>query len=822
MSDDVSYSGAYSGSGERPSGGDEPAGDAFERPKGSPERTFLGELVYRRVPQVLAGYLGVTWTLFELSQWLTDQYLVSPYLGRTLLLGLLLLLPSVLVVTYRHGRPGPDQWTDSELWIVSGNIAAAVFTLLIVFGGVELGSMVRTVQVSAADTTGSETTENIVRQVPKKQFRQRLALFYFDEAEGTRADTALLRAAPTALRADLEQDPFISAYSPVRFDEELRQRGYDDGLNVPLGLKREVAREANADYVLSGRVGTTQAGTTLLGIWLRETETGDLVAKRQFEGEGLFDVIDRASTQLKKNLGLPDAHLESATDLPVTQVFTSSVPAAKHYAQGFHLSRFGKANLQKSARKFGRATNTDTTFALGYIGEGRTLWRLGEGEKARRAFRSAKRHSYRLSESRAYWLKAFRLYRLEGRPQAALRVCEQWTSLHPYDLDGWKLKAILHRSLLQHKQALESYRRILALAPKSKTAKTGVITGLLQTGRFKKALQRAESFTETYPKDKRGPLLVGTIRWRLGRLTQAAKAFRQAERMGARNAEIYLAMLSQARGQFKAALSRIQEVSRNPQSRWTGYRLWHHHWLRGRIERSKHVLDSLRTIESSGPEVRRRYYLASRTCNYYGPLGSDKLVNRTIKRLKALKQKVSSSIPGYEIMAETGLAHCKIAVNRLTEAQRHLRQAMALVERPGTPPRYRLSLALDYVRGRLREAQGRYQDAATSYERYLKDRSKRQPFLGTLRLPRLRLARSYQKADRPDKAEEAYQDALALHPAHPRLNYYYARFLVDQGRREAARKPLRRALNGWIPADSDFRPKRRALSLADSLGIQPA
>jgi len=480
----------------------------------------------------------------------------------------------------------------------------------------------------------------------------------------------------------------------VRFDEELRRRGYDDGLDVPLGLKREGAREANAEYVLSGRVETTEGGMTLLRIWLRETETGDLVAKRQFEGESLFDAIDRASTQLKEDLGLPDAHLESATDLPATQVFTASVPAAKHYAQGYHLLRFGKANAQKSARRFGRATDTDTTFALGYMGEGRTLWRLGEEKKARRAFRSAKRHSYRLSEFRAYWLKATRLYRLEGRPQAALRVCEQWTSLHPYDLDGWKLKAVIHRGLLQHNQVLESHRRILTLAPESKAAKTGVVTGLLQVGRFEKALQRAESFTETYPKDKRGPLLVGTVRWKLGRLSQAGKAFRRAERMGARNAEIYLAMLAQARGQFKAALSRIQDVSRKPQSRGAGYRLWHHHWLRGRIERSKHVLDSLRTIESPGPEVYRRYYLASRTCNYYGPLGSDKLVGKTLKRLKALRQKVSSSIPGHEIMAEAGLAHCKITTNKLTEAQQHLKQAMALVERPGTPPRYRLLLAL--------------------------------------------------------------------------------------------------------------------------------
>lgn len=69
--------------------------------------SFLDELLYRRVPPVLAAYLGVTWTLFELMQWLAEQYLISPYLGQAILLGLLLLSPSVLVVTYRPapGRP---------------------------------------------------------------------------------------------------------------------------------------------------------------------------------------------------------------------------------------------------------------------------------------------------------------------------------------------------------------------------------------------------------------------------------------------------------------------------------------------------------------------------------------------------------------------------------------------------------------------------------------------------------------------------------------------------------------------------------------------
>ncbi|MCS4201470.1 tetratricopeptide repeat protein [Salinibacter ruber] len=782
--------------------------------------SLISDLIRRRVPQVLAGYLGVTWTLFELMQWLTEQYLISPHLGRAILFGLLMLLPAVVLVTYRHGRPGPDRWTSTERWTIAGNGAVAVFVLVIVFGDVELGSMVRTVETSAADTSGVNPPREVIRRVPKKQFRRRVALFYFDEAESARADTALRRGAPTALRTDLEQDPFVSTLPPVRFDGDLQRRGYEEGLDVPLGLKREVAQETNAGYVLAGRVGTTGTGQTVLSTQLRETETGDLVAERRFEGDDLFAIIDRASAQLKQDLDLPDGHLESTTDLPVTQVFTSSVEAAKHYAQGRHLRRFTDTTDRSVAREYGRATSADTTFALGHFREGQALWRLGKRERARQALGSARRHSYRLSESWKYELKALRFFRLEGRPEAALKVCERWTSLRPYDLDGWRLKASIHARQLQHEQALSSYRRMLALAPGSDDAKRGIVGALLRTGQREKALRKAKSYEEANPEDESGPLLVGTIRWRLGRPERAERAYRRAERMDARDARAYLSALNQARGQFEAALSGIKEEASEGEERFqAGIRLSHHHWLRGRIGRSRTVLDSLWTAGPPAPGGYQRFRLAVRACDYHGPIGRRSYISKLLGRLEALKQDVSTSARAYEINARAALARCNVAAGRLTEAQRHLEHVKTLVERSGTPQLYRLPFDLDYLWGRLREAQGRHEDAAARYEQYVEDSFPRSLLFRTLRLPRLRLALTYQKAGRPGEARAAYQGALALYPAYPRLNYRCAQFLADRGRREAARTHLRRALKGWAPADADFRPKQRAEALADSLGL---
>ena len=434
-----------------------------------------------------------------------------------------------------------------------------------------------------------------------------------------------------------------------------------------------MAQETGAGYVLTGNVGRTGNGRIHLKTRLRKTEPGSLVVERRFEGESLFSAIDRASTQLKKDLDLPDGHLESVTDLPVTEVFTASTTAAKRYAQGRYLWRFTDTTNQGVAREYRRATRADTTFALGHQWEGRALWRLGKREQARRAFESARRHSYRLSESDKYEQKALRLFRLDGRPEAALKVCERWTSLHPYDLDGWGLKARIHRRLLQHEQVLASYRRMLKLAPEYKGVKRAIAAAFLRTGQPEKALRQAESYAEARPEDESGPLLIGVIHWQMGQLKQAESAFRRAGRMDAWDARPYLSALHQARGRFGQALSKIKEEASNERERTQpGVRLSHYHWLRGRISRSRDVLDSLWTAGPERPSGARRHFLAVRACEWYGPPEGGQTTTEFLKRLETVQRETSPSTPGYRISAQAALGRCRTATGKLTEAQQHL------------------------------------------------------------------------------------------------------------------------------------------------------
>lgn len=802
------------------------SGEAFDSgEERAPDASFVGNLLYRRVPQVLAGYLGVTWTLFELAQWLTDQYLISPYLGRALLFGLLLLLPSVLLITYRHGRPGPDRWVAAERYGVGANVVLAVGLLAFVYGDVELGSMVRTVQTSSADPAVSEGSRPAAQQVPKRPFRKRIALFYFDETGRAQADTSLRRMTALALRTDLEQDAFIDVYEPLRFAPDLREHGYGDGLNVPLGLKREIAQEKNVERLLSGQVASTVDGFRLT-TQLHDTKTGELLAERTYEGPRFFSLIDRASRTLKKDLDLPEAHRERVPDLPVTQVFTTSLEAARAYAEGYHhLADDGAERRRNSLQKYRRAMQVDSTFALSYLQAGALQWTLGLRDSAREALRKAQRHSYRLTETKKHLLRVLRLFRVEGRPQAALEICKRWTSLRPHDLTGWDLQAEIYERLLRSGAAAESYQRVLEVAPGTKSAERGRIEALLAAGQTAEALRQSQSYVQSYPKDAAGRILRGVARWQRGRHSAAEEDFRQATIAGDPIARFYLSALHDASGEPTKSRAQARNLVTDDELKTGGLRrLWHHFWLRGQIDRSLHLRDSLRTPARAedGPPDQSQVFYAMHTCEYYGPLGRSPLVKTSLQRIRRRLQTVPDSGNVRErVSVGTARVRCLIHLDRTEAARQALTRLDALVQREGTPY-LRMHGQLDVLWGRLQERSGNLQKAIQHYETYLDAYAGRsRALIRTLPLPRLRLARAYHKAGQPDQAASTYQRALEIRPAHPYLNLYYARLLADLDRSQAAQRHVQRALEAWAPAKASFPPKQRARALSKALGNPP-
>lgn len=813
------------------SGSVEPTGDTAPEAESESSSTtengsLISDLIRRRIPQVLAGYLGVTWTLFELLQWMTDRYLISPYLGRVVLFGLLMLIPAVILLTYRHGRPGPDRWTRFERWGTAANVVLALLVLGFAYGDAEFGFMTKTVRAGPTETAGrtaaGDTSAVTVRQVPKEEFRKQISLFYFDKMEDARADTSLRRTVASAIVADLSQDDFIGTRSTSAHDSRLIDHGYEHGMGVPLGLKREIAQWEGSGYIVSGSVGHAGGGFRLT-TRLYETETGREISERSFEEKEFFTLIDRATRQLKQDLQLPQSHLKRVTDLPVTQVYTASLEAAKRFAEGGHLEIAsdrdqGKTDkLQKAFRSFSGAVELDSTFAHAHMEKGKAALNLGREEKAREALQKARLHDYRLAEPVDYALETIWLTRVKQRPREALQIAKRWTELHPYDPYGWRLKAFDYLLLLEYENALESYQSALEKFPTNKSLQLSVGEFSVAAGNLQSAVRHFESLAGKYPEMTGLYDWLGVVRWKMGNLKAAEKAFEKSDRLEEEGESDLTASLYQAAGRFERAIAILKQSTRESEaSRADGYRLLHHYVFTGRVDKANLVFDSLWTADTGAPGF-HKFSLSNKACMYRlngVDIGGD---NRPISHMRKIGPRYRDKTPRFKILFRKGLGICLAATDSLEAARRQLADADSIVT--NTIPYYRLSMHLDFSIGRVYEELGSYRKAADHYERFLEVHARHgSSVMWTMGRPRLRLALAHQKAGNAGKARKTYQRAVDLYPSHPRLNYHYGQFLVKQGKTEQAQSHIRRALKGWKEADSSFAPKHRAQAILDSLG----
>jgi len=200
----------------------------------------MSELLARRVPQFMGLYLAGSWAFVEFLDWAVEQIVLSPHITSFAFLLLLLLLPSVVMVSWRHGTPGQDSWVRIEAIGIPLNLIFAATLLYFGFSGKDLGAATTTVVVE--DEAGNE----IERQVPKQEFRKKLAIFFFDNESGDEGLDWLSYGPALALQVDPAQQMFVISTSPLDCQEsgmllDLQEAGFADGVGAPMTLMREIA-----------------------------------------------------------------------------------------------------------------------------------------------------------------------------------------------------------------------------------------------------------------------------------------------------------------------------------------------------------------------------------------------------------------------------------------------------------------------------------------------------------------------------------------------------------------------------------------------------
>ena len=179
--------------------------------------------------------------------WLVRRYPISPHLVEFCLVVLAAMIPTVFLLAYFHGKPGPDQWTRVEKIGIPTNLIVTALLLIFLFQGRDIGATKTTVSII------DEQGQQIERLIPKSEFRKKVAMFSFENESGDTNLDWLMHALPDILRYDLMQDIYLDIKSVYGFYDDLRDAGYQDAIMVPMTLKKKIAVEQYMDYFTVGK-----------------------------------------------------------------------------------------------------------------------------------------------------------------------------------------------------------------------------------------------------------------------------------------------------------------------------------------------------------------------------------------------------------------------------------------------------------------------------------------------------------------------------------------------------------------------------------------
>lgn len=791
--------------------------DLAETPTGKPKPPPVATRIWqRRVPQFVGLYLLSSWALLEFVDWAVRQYSLSPTISSFVVTLLLLLLPSVAWLAWRHGAPGPDGWSRADFTVTLANLVVAALVLGSTFGGEELGAATTTKVLE------DEEGNRVERSVPKESMVRKVQIVGFDNESGDPEMDWLSFGIPVAIGLDIGQDAFVRVTGPAEnttsVTDRLDREGYSPPFEaVPMSLLREVADRSGVERFLAGEF--RKAGDTLVvDTRLYDTQNSRMVAARSYRSIDPLEIVDQLSVDLRRDLGVPEWQIEKAVDLPVSEVSTSSPEAFKLYVSG--MANYSRAipRIEAGLEDLERAVELDSTSAELLAASGGMTWYFGDRDAAESLLTAAMERSYRLSERNRLELRAFNQEVLEQDLEGAVRTLEYWAELYPEDPEPWGLLSALRRDAGDADGQIDALRAVIAIDPSDPAALRGIARTFRSIGASDSALEYFRLVQDQWPSDAEAYTDAAKLLAALGRQEEARDQLERALLVAPEDgaAERFMFRLDLRTGRFQKAkdgLARLAEESVSG-----GYEVWLHlaeqtlAYETGRFDSlesgfRRSVQHGLET-GSVLPTVFGAAFMEYPQFATEGGRGDSAL--RELDRLRSLVE-----LP-YSDVVDLAAARIYVDRNELEEARtsvERLEAVDAALPDEWLPPFYldwhraRITWAADGDCARAKDAFNRAYESSGSYQY---TQSMYDPL--NVRLPTERVG-CLRSLGRLEEAEEALVDLVKRFPGSAMLRLEAARVYTAQGRTDDAIAELETALEAWSEADPKYIPAREAREL---------
>ena len=758
----------------------------------------IRELKDRHIPQVLAVYLGAAFGVVQFVDFVGSRYLLPAIWTDLTLLALALLLPSVLLYTYNHGKPGKDEWRSSEKIFIPINLAVLLGLVGFVGAGSSLAPTSKRITVTDEKGNSREAV------VANKAYRKRVAVFMFD----TPADTALQWlqfGLPQMAVEDLQQSNFIEAMPSVYMRPGLQKVGFPRGVNVPLSAKRNVVSELHVPHFVTGRLAK-QGAEYMATVQIYETESAKLVRERTYRGGDPTQLADQISAGLLKDLEIPVLS-DSKPDMPVSEILSANGQAVRRYLEAMS-AIYVESDFPRAMSRISEAVQLDDSFASAHFLHFVLARLSNQPQPALAAVKSALDHSYRLPERTREMVKANFYIAREDWPHA-YAVCEMLAQMYPDDIAIQQMLVEIN-SLRNDKQALiASLKKVLELDP----SRSEFLLQLGQVhearGETKQALEQYQRYAIKHPTDARGLASIGRLHRRQGALTEAKAAYNKALLVKPDDPETLrdLARVHLVQGDFGTAeqnLADAMAAARTPEDRMAAMNAAMNMQIfrgdmRGAIKSAEAYLAELAKVAPA-------LAVHSAAAELQIPWQWARVDTNTARRKLAELRAQLAAPPGSYAIPRAEVPYF-VEIGDAAGAEAALRRLDAIIQQNSW---HFMAAASRTGHARLAELRGDCEQAVE----FFREAARLDPTDSDVATD---IGRCLRKLNRLEEAEAELMKTLRLMPAHGETNLELGLLHQHRGDANRARTHLQRAVQTWQTADPAYQPARAARAALASL-----
>jgi tetratricopeptide (TPR) repeat protein len=759
-----------------------------EKPDPTTRISFFKDLVSRRVPHILGGYLAASWIVLEFMDWLVRRYPISPHLVEFCLVVLAAMIPTVLLLAYFHGKPGPDKWTKVEKIGIPTNVLATATLLVFLFHGRDLGATTTTI------TLVDEQGQTFERSIPKSEFRKSVAIFSLENESGDTSLDWLSHALPDMILYDLLQDIYLEIRSTYNLYDDIRDAGFPEAVRIPMTMKRKIAEEKFMQYFAFGSINE-QEGQLAIQLFLHDTRTTKLLAEKVLTGADMFKLVDEMSIWIKESVNIPKQHIEQTQDLPVSEILTSSIPAVKDFYGGNHLMVM-EGDWIRGAILLEKSVQEDPAFAYAYLRLYIAYAFTNQGVKYRQSFAPLMQHLYKLPERLQFAVKHDYYYGIKREPQMALDVAENWAELYPDDMTAHKVLALLYMFRNQKDKELMEYKKMVGLDPGQYDLYLKIGDIYKDLGESDEALNYYQLYKDEFPNNTNSYRKMGDLYSTMGDYEQAKSNYREALLIEPDEISILrsMAQVDVELGNFSQALEAYHKIlndCKSAEEKFDTYdALEDYYYLRGQLDSS---------IEFTERKLAEMAHFAPPF------MILNEQFNSLDKYILAGKEDVAFQVvhdaeeqlgPPLDGNIPFGYLSIYLTLEDVEKTEKALAAAEAAME----------SLQGEMARPVLLNAEGRIHELKQEYDLAIQRYNKHLILEPTEASIQVQLGRCYRMQQDYKKAEEHIKKALTIHPFWPDANYEMGLVYNGRGINKEALEYLQKAQSIWEEADSNYTP----------------